>query len=275
MKKKLSFLLAIVMVLSLTTTALATEVPISSIESMRTYLTEVGVEEEFINTVSDEMITSLYDEMSSGRAEVESYSVAYGNIGGQEVSAVMSQAGAIPAADMSLHCLTTRVSSGGGKIEKYRVWVSYKWLDSNKTSQTKNPFWRLTQDGIIVNWDSTYLTFESGSMWYQGYFTNPLNPDKKIAYGERLTKSRENAQGGLGILFDLHRDGYMYLSGEMHIALIPKTGAAGSGATNINANYAHTYAAASALNILVVPPYVQFTCSLSYKTMGASTVVNL
>ena len=76
MKKKLSFLLAIVMVLSLTTTALATEVPISSIESMRTYLTEVGVEEEFINTVSDEMITSLYDEMSSGRAEVESYSVA-------------------------------------------------------------------------------------------------------------------------------------------------------------------------------------------------------
>lgn len=65
MKKKLSFLLAIVMVLSLTTTALATEVPISSIESMRTYLTEVGVEEEFINTVSDEMITSLYDEMSS------------------------------------------------------------------------------------------------------------------------------------------------------------------------------------------------------------------
>ena len=58
MKKKLSFLLAIVMVLSLTTTALATEVPISSIESMRTYLTEVGVEEEFINTVSDEMITS-------------------------------------------------------------------------------------------------------------------------------------------------------------------------------------------------------------------------
>ena len=82
MKKKLSFLLAIVMVLSLTTTALATEVPISSIESMRTYLTEVGVEEEFINTVSDEMITSLYDEMSSGRAEVESYSVAYGNIGG-------------------------------------------------------------------------------------------------------------------------------------------------------------------------------------------------
>lgn len=45
MKKKLSFLLAIVMVLSLTTTALATEVPISSIESMRTYLTEVGVEE--------------------------------------------------------------------------------------------------------------------------------------------------------------------------------------------------------------------------------------
>ena len=63
MKKKLSFLLAIVMVLSLTTTALATEVPISSIESMRTYLTEVGVEEEFINTVSDEMITSLYDEI--------------------------------------------------------------------------------------------------------------------------------------------------------------------------------------------------------------------
>lgn len=242
---------------------------------MRTYLTEVGVEEEFINTVSDEMITSLYDEMSSGRAEVESYSVAYGNIGGQEVSAVMSQAGAIPAADMSLHCLTTRVSSGGGKIEKYRVWVSYKWLDSNKTSQTKNPFWRLTKDGIIVNWDSTYLTFESGSMWYQGYFTNPLNPDKKHAYGERLTKSRENAQGGLGILFDLHRDGYMYLSGEMHIALIPKTGAAGSGATNINANYAHTYGKASALNILVVPPYVQFTCSLSYKTMGASTVVNL
>ena len=41
MKKKLSFLLAIVMVLSLTTTALATEVPISSIESMRTYLTEL------------------------------------------------------------------------------------------------------------------------------------------------------------------------------------------------------------------------------------------
>lgn len=270
MKKFLSVFFLISMLWALVVPTYATQPPIDDIETMREYLRDQCVPESFLDTVSDDMIRSLYQDLYFGGETVEKYSINFGQLNNQPMQS-STLAGAIPQSDFVLKCLVTKRTTGGNVY--FGVRVTYEWLDDNKLSQCKNPFWRLNQDGIIVDWDHAYLGYVTGTFSYQGYAYNPL-AETRFAYGERIIAPTKASQGALGVMFDLYRDAFMYLSGEMSLKLQAKSTAIGSGITNINAEYAHEPFATSGLSMTIGKVFtINFTGS--YKSMATSQSVYL
>lgn len=267
MKKRISFLLAILMILLCVTPVFATEES-DDIAAMCEYLKEQNVPEAFLFAASTNTIESLYDDFIQKGATVAGYSAETGQLENHTVLP-SARLASIPDADFSMQLLITRTSDSG--LDTFSLRIIYSWLDDDTTSQTKNPFYRLKQDGLMVNWNYNYLTYDENTFVYWGYAKNP-STNKSFCY-TTTTNLAKAPQGGIWVMFDLNRDGYLYLSGEMRLDLIETASAPGSGATNISVEYAHAHVVWS--NITVGVSATGATFSGTYKSRAVSRTVTL
>lgn len=182
MKKFLSLLLALTMVFSLSTPALAISTPSLNTEEMRTILHEKGFPYDFLNRRFDHQIEDLYNDCINEN-------IVYG---GSEISYLFENEeysptrGTIPAGDMALEITTLyrygRDNNGNETYTECWVFIYYEWTSGH-------PFIKKT-DGITVNWDP--------NVWnYNGDFLHNDFADN-MTTTSTVTRPSYLAQGGLG-----------------------------------------------------------------------------
>ncbi len=85
---------------------------------------------------------------------VEKYSINFGQLNNQPMQS-STLAGAIPQSDFVLKCLVTKRTTGGERV--FRRSCDTNGFYGQQAFSVQEPFWRLNQDGIIVDWDHAYL----------------------------------------------------------------------------------------------------------------------
>lgn len=234
MKKTISLLLVIVLIVGTTPFTLATNV---STEEMTDYLLEKGFPEVYLDTLIEQQIESLYnmslgDNVYFGGIETvvldSNDSLVRGNISSSQLSYTVA------------FVLVTQWMGNEQYITELRVKVSYDWLTL--------PIIRGT-DSIAVNWDSSIFTYDGGFSSYN--YARALSTGNWITHGSWTAPSTLN-QGGLGIYAYLDYAESVLgqtvqavgLKGETNFRLVPKITWSlgffpGSNVTSVNAEYTH------------------------------------
>lgn len=230
MKKRL-FSLALVLAMCVSLCAVAFASPSNfSANEKRIYLVNTcNIPADFLNSVTDDIVSKIYEDATTNRMTVSSYAVENDFIGQSNENVLPTS---ISSSDFRLTTLVTKVFSGNtDNFLHYTVYVSYEWFD-------KNPFCRMSDDGITVNWDNTLLFYEAGSFFGRLYSKSDVT-NRWVRYKD-LTSTDETNQGGLGVSIPLFADKSTCLQGTIGFNL--GTNFFGSGRTStINGNYAHSY----------------------------------
>ena len=264
MKKRMtSLVLALAMCLPLCTTVFAD--PGASVEEKRAYLmSNSNVPAYFLNSVEDEIILKIYEEIAVNGATVASYDQVTENM--EPSTQTISPMSSIPSSDFKMSTLVLK-SKGDAKLKVwyYTVYTHYEWFD-------KDPFCR-RRDGITVNWDNTLFSYEAGSFAVISYLKNDVNTTWR-SYASDYSPDEVN-QGGLGGSFDLHYDKGNYLTGTLYFQLTTEFGGSGK-RTTINSQYAHTYdLVVAALGFSKDGPSVVFETTYKRKLCASSYTLTL
>ncbi len=225
-KRALTLFLALVMCLSTCIPAFGDSANMST-AGQKAYLAGVcGIPTEFLDSVTEDIILDMYEDSVGKCVTVSSYEVKYGVMEPSSAISPMS----IPSSDFKMTTLVTKVlNSSGTEFLYYSVYTNYEWLD-------KEPSYRLSKDGITVNWDNNYLYYKANSFYAKSYYKTATSSWIQYDY---ITSPDKAEQGGVGVSFDLHNDYATWLKGTVYLRV--GTDSFGSGrTTTINSNYAHT-----------------------------------
>ena len=190
-KKTISLILALTMILALSVQSFAVE-ETASIEEMNTFLIDRGYPEHYLKSLIDIQVERLYDMVV--KEDAYFYGIEKGNQIFQEPAE--SRISAIPESELDFDILlscTTESINNVQYVSQLIVNVDYEW--------TKLPSIR-QDDGITVNWDSSYFNFDSRTAEFKAYDYAKDADGNWLTYKSYSTPV-EAELGGLGYITDI------------------------------------------------------------------------
>lgn len=246
MKKIFSICLALIMIISCTTSASAHE---TTVQDMVDYLVDQGLPESFLANRTEAEISEIYSTMYGWDiAFLGTETVTMAEITpsvDESASDTASIQGAIPEADMTLSITKVAKISHIPTLQLNMVNEVYVYVDYNWTPGCPFFTW---DDGITVNWDPGVFTFKANSFVANDY-KDTLSSGWITT--QTLTSPTELDQGGLGYFAGLtysevvlgNTVGALQHKGSASFTLLPKDSPmylkGGESVTAINAMYLH------------------------------------
>ncbi len=245
-RKILSMLLIVTLVFALPATSFASE---QSIDIAETYLIEKGFPQDVVDSISDEEIVSIYNQIKdipTGQAVHSRSYVNEENLGDIEL-----RDSNLPEKNMALDivCLPEleEYNSVKSKIKRVKVFVLNDWKSGKPAIQKT--------DAIAVNWESSTFALTEDSFLAQ-YYVNITGKETKYKTLKRFAKT---SQGGCAWYFEFASGGTGTCRGHSYFELTPKKtlyyyndSSKNSNSSNVNVDYCHDGNPAASMSFSVV-----------------------
>lgn len=216
--------------------------PVFASDSPYAMLKAKGLPADYLDSLSSEMLNTLYVQIGENNIAV----VSNQNAVLYETNNEITTFGAISSNSMSLQCIVIEVyKKNTSVIDSIIIGVDWIW-------QNGKPFFRLT-DALSVNWDGALFTLKEGAFLSQDKWR--LTGIDVWAVSKEYTRPSVANQGGIGYHTKLTADPNFAtdIGGSTTFVLLPRTTIykGTNKVTSINVNYVH--------NKNIILPTLSFT----------------
>lgn len=221
--RRLSLVLTFVMILFLCSSVSvnAEELQMVSDDFMREYLVTLGCPEEYVDTLSDEKVSNMYNILICGNYEFSGLK--------QEVVELQdgnaNARGNIPTSKLRLTIATFDNVNSLNNVQEVYVSLGYYWLQEPIVTAT---------DALTFNWDGTLFSLN-------GFYA--MNTSAQNLPVDSIDTPAKSASGGIG-WYSRMKDPYLGMvgiNGGAELLLIPKQTIKANSNLNsdMHLNYAH------------------------------------
>ncbi|MDE5897244.1 MAG: hypothetical protein K2H43_05465 [Clostridia bacterium] len=233
-----SYLATLLMFMPISTSVIKTEA--ISTHEMRNHLIYAGIDEIYLEMITEEELISLYNDFKNDLIVVgETQTISLTETNANNIQPL----GAISSDNMlfTVGHIYHLVDASSIRIKDALITITFNWKKVPKV---------LREDAVAVNWDSDVFTYQSDSFSSYCKASHTFN-GKTFSCKSTLSAPTQLYQSSLGYIIDLQKATEIYyqsspqnIKGVATFGLLPKianTYSSTGRVTSINAQYCHNY----------------------------------